>query len=122
MTGITIASRAFSTLRLIHVPPGADPGETHLLGHAGVLMEGDYLAVPAWDGVTWASSLSRRFLTTTENDLTHAELRALAAGLNGEDPPAGLPEASAARVAALLEEALSLEIVDDDAVGAAPAP
>jgi hypothetical protein len=122
MTGITIASRAFSTLRLVHVPPGAEPVETHLLGHAGVLVEAGLPAVPAWDGLSGVSSLSRRFLTTTTNDLIHAELQALAAGLNGEDPPAGLPEASAARVAALLEEALSLEIVEDDAVGAAPAP
>jgi hypothetical protein len=108
VTGISILSRRFSTLRLLEVAPGADAGPEALLGHAGVLLEEGVAARPVWDGLSGVSPVGRRLLVSTADDFTAAELRALAAGLDGEAAPEGLPEASAARVAAVLEEARDL--------------
>lgn len=97
----------FSTLRLLTVPAGADPGAEPLLSHAGVLIDAEG-ARPAWDGLTGVAGRERRFLTTTTNDLTGPELSALANRLGGRPAPLRLPETSAARVALLHEEAARL--------------
>lgn len=97
----------FSTLRLLTVPAGTDPDSEPLLRHAGVLLEGGG-ARPAWDGVTGPVTAQVRFLTTTGNDLTGPELKALANRLNDLPLPIGLTEASRARVGQLHGEAVRL--------------
>lgn len=102
MTRVTFLP--FSTLRLLTLPAGAEPGDEPLLSNAGVLID-DAGARSSWDGVDRPVTGEIRFLTTTGNDLTGPELKALANRLNGAPAPIGLSEASAARVAALFEEA-----------------
>lgn len=97
----------FSTLRLLTVPAGADPGTEPLLSHAGVLIDAKG-ARTAWDGLTGVAGQERRLLTTTSNDLTGPELTALASRLGGRPAPLRLSEPSAARVAQLHEEATRL--------------
>jgi len=101
---ISIAQNPFSTLRLLAVPPDADPSVEPLLAHAGVLIEAGE-ARSAWDGINRASALDRKFLTASGNDLTGPELAAIANRLNGRPAPLGLSEAARARVGRLLEEA-----------------
>lgn len=104
---IRTAHNPFSTLRLFDLSAGADPGGEPTLRHAGVLIGPDG-AVTSWDGVTGPVTERALFLTTTGNDLTGPELKALANRLNGLPLPIGLTEPSRARVTQLYGEATGL--------------
>jgi hypothetical protein len=104
---IRILQKPFSTLRVLVVPPEADPASEPLLSHAGVLIQYGRV-VPVWDGVTGRSDSVRRFLTSTNNDFTAPELRDLARILVGLPRSGKLGEASLARISAVRKEAFAL--------------
>lgn len=97
----------FSTLRLFDLSAGADPETEPLLANAGILLEPEG-ARPSWDGAMGPVNRTLRFLTTTGNDLTGPELKALANRLNDLPLPIGLSEVSSARVSQLFAEAVQL--------------
>jgi hypothetical protein len=118
---IRTVNEPFSTLVLVGIPSGADPASEPLLGHAGVLIQGGR-ALPTWDGVSGVSRAQRRFLTTTEDDLTAPELRAIGSRLTGDAGTVPLSERSAARVDQVHEGALRLLMRDGETSFGAPEP
>lgn len=104
---IRTLQKPFSTLRLLVVPPEADPSSEPLLRHAGILIQFGRV-VPVWDGVSGKSDSVRRFVTTTQNDLTAPELRDLARIMVGLPRSENLGEASLARITAVRREAFLL--------------
>jgi len=97
----------FSTLRVLVVPPEADPSSEPLLSHAGILIQHGRV-VPVWDGMSGRSEAVLRFVTTTGNDFTAPELRDLARIMIGAPRSEGLGEASLARISAVRKEAFDL--------------
>lgn len=104
---VRILHKPFSTLRVLVVPPEADPSSEPLLRHAGVLIESGRV-VPVWDGVSGKSDSVRRFVTTTQNDFTAPELRDLARIMVGSPRSEDLGEAHLARITAVRREAFLL--------------
>lgn len=104
---IRTLQKPFSPLRLLVVPPEADPSSEPLLRHAGILIQFGRV-VPVWDGVTGKSESVRRFLTSTRNDFTAPELRDLARILVGMPRSEKLGEASLARISSVRKEAFLL--------------
>jgi hypothetical protein len=104
---VRILHKPFSTLRVLVVPPEADPSSEPLLRHAGVLIESGRV-VPVWDGVSGKSDSVRRFLTSTRNDFTAPELRDLARIMIGLTRSENLGEASLARISSVRKEAFQL--------------
>lgn len=102
-----ILQEPFSTLRLLVVPPGDDPRSEPLSEHAGILIQRGKV-MPTWDGVSGTSHTVRRLITSTQNDFTASELRALALKMTGSPSQEDLSEASLSRIAATRKEAFRL--------------
>lgn len=82
---ITVLYPIGSNVRIVKVPPGADPEMNPLLAQSGLVMEPGSPIMPAPNGISGVSDRHREFLTTLENDLTLTELETLALELN--EPP-----------------------------------
>ena len=104
---IRTLQRPFSNLRVLVVPPEADPSAEPLLKHAGILIQAARV-VPTWDGVSGKSESVRRFVTSTQNDFTAPELRDLARIMVGAPRSETLNEASRSRISEVRREAFQL--------------
>lgn len=104
---IRALQRPFSTLRVLVVPPDADPASEPLLTHAGILIQRARV-VPSWDGLSRKSESVRRFITSAQNDFTAPELRDLARIMVGAPRSETLDDASRARISEVRREAFQL--------------
>lgn len=74
------------TIRLIRIGPGGDPSDEPLLSHAGLIINDEWHAEVALQGLTGVSRKLRRFLTRVEKNWDEMELKFIAESINMDGP------------------------------------